>query len=41
MFQFFCFTFDLGFSKGWKETFMSGEHEPWVFRGGLIADLQV
>ncbi|KAK3932161.1 Protein O-GlcNAcase [Frankliniella fusca] len=28
------------FSKGWKETFMSGEHEPWVFRGGLIADLQ-
>jgi len=20
---------------------MSGEHEPWVFRGGLIADLQV
>ncbi|KAB0795141.1 hypothetical protein PPYR_11980 [Photinus pyralis] len=28
------------FSKGWKETFMSGEQEPWVFRGGLTADLQ-
>lgn len=28
------------FSKGWKETFMSGDQEPWVFRGGLIADLQ-
>ncbi|XP_021925094.1 protein O-GlcNAcase isoform X2 [Zootermopsis nevadensis] len=37
-------TFTLGsytwFSKGWKETFMSGEQEPWVFRGGLTADLQ-
>lgn len=30
----------LGFSKGWKETFMSGEQEPWVFRGGLTSDLQ-
>uniref|UniRef100_A0A1B0C007 Uncharacterized protein n=1 Tax=Glossina palpalis gambiensis TaxID=67801 RepID=A0A1B0C007_9MUSC len=30
----------LGFSKGWKEAFMSGDQEPWVFRGGLIADLQ-
>lgn len=30
-----------GFSKGWKETFMSGDQEPWVFRGGLTADLQV
>lgn len=30
-----------GFSKGWKESFMSGEQEPWVFRGGLTADLQV
>lgn len=29
-----------GFSKGWKEAFMSGDQEPWVFRGGLIADLQ-
>ncbi|XP_029047483.2 protein O-GlcNAcase isoform X2 [Osmia bicornis bicornis] len=28
------------FSNGWKETFMSGEQEPWVFRGGLTADLQ-
>lgn len=28
------------FSKGWKETFMSGEQEPWVFRGGLTSDLQ-
>ena len=32
--------FILGFSKGWKEAFMSGDQEPWVFRGGLIADLQ-
>lgn len=31
----------VGFSKGWKETFMSGDQEPWVFRGGLTADLQV
>lgn len=29
-----------GFSKGWKESFMSGDQEPWVFRGGLVADLQ-
>lgn len=29
-----------GFSKGWKETFSSGDQEPWVFRGGLTADLQ-
>lgn len=29
-----------GFSKGWKEAFTSGDQEPWVFRGGLIADLQ-
>ncbi|RZF36912.1 hypothetical protein LSTR_LSTR004600 [Laodelphax striatellus] len=28
------------FSKGWKESFMSGDQEPWVFRGGLTADLQ-
>ncbi|XP_046383582.1 protein O-GlcNAcase isoform X2 [Ischnura elegans] len=28
------------FSKGWKEAYMSGEQEPWVFRGGLTADLQ-
>ncbi|CAG0883171.1 unnamed protein product [Cyprideis torosa] len=28
------------FAKGWKESFMSGDQEPWVFRGGLIADLQ-
>ncbi|XP_050437432.1 protein O-GlcNAcase [Adelges cooleyi] len=28
------------FSKGWKESFMSGDQEPWVFRGGLVADLQ-
>ncbi|XP_075152480.1 O-GlcNAcase [Haematobia irritans] len=26
------------FSKGWKEAFMSGDQEPWVFRGGLISD---
>ncbi|KAG4073125.1 hypothetical protein HA402_002514 [Bradysia odoriphaga] len=28
------------FSKGWRDTFSSGDQEPWVFRGGLIADLQ-
>ncbi|KAH8312042.1 hypothetical protein KR044_009075 [Drosophila immigrans] len=28
------------FSKGWKEAFTSGDQEPWVFRGGLTADLQ-
>lgn len=28
------------FTKGWKETFSSGDQEPWVFHGGLIADLQ-
>ncbi|CAG0881623.1 unnamed protein product [Darwinula stevensoni] len=28
------------FAKGWKEAFMSGDQEPWVFRGGLTADLQ-
>lgn len=25
---------------GWRESFSSGDQEPWVFRGGLIADLQ-
>jgi protein O-GlcNAcase/histone acetyltransferase len=25
--------------SGIKEAFLSGEHEPWVFRGGLISDL--
>lgn len=29
-----------GFSKGWKESFQSGDQEPWVFRGGLASDLQ-
>lgn len=28
------------FSPGWRETFCSGDQEPWVFRGGLTADLQ-
>lgn len=28
------------FSKGYKEAFMSGDQEPWLFRGGLIAELQ-
>ncbi|CAL4060621.1 unnamed protein product [Meganyctiphanes norvegica] len=28
------------FSKGWREAFMSGDQEPWVFRGGLTAELQ-
>ncbi|XP_018023527.1 protein O-GlcNAcase isoform X2 [Hyalella azteca] len=30
----------LGFSKGWREAFMSGDQEPWIFRGGLTAELQ-
>jgi len=28
------------FSKGWKEAFLGGDQEPWVFRGGLTAELQ-
>ncbi|XP_052744973.1 protein O-GlcNAcase isoform X3 [Bicyclus anynana] len=28
------------FSKGWREAFESGAQEPWVFRGGLSADLR-
>ncbi|XP_063896226.1 protein O-GlcNAcase-like isoform X1 [Helicoverpa armigera] len=28
------------FSKGWREAFESGCQEPWVFRGGLTADLR-
>lgn len=28
------------FSKGWREMFMSGDQEPWIFRGGLTSDLQ-
>ncbi|XP_074640311.1 protein O-GlcNAcase-like isoform X2 [Tubulanus polymorphus] len=30
----------LGCTKGYKETFMSGDQEPWVFRGGLQAEFQ-
>ncbi|CAG2107887.1 unnamed protein product, partial [Medioppia subpectinata] len=30
----------LGFSKGYKDAFQSGEQEPWVFRGGLTGELQ-
>ena len=30
-----------GFSRGWKESFMSGDNEPWIFRGGLTGDLEV
>ncbi|XP_043208648.1 protein O-GlcNAcase-like isoform X2 [Amphibalanus amphitrite] len=30
----------LGFSRGWKESFMSGDNEPWIFRGGLTGDLE-
>lgn len=30
----------LGFSKGYKEAFTSGEQEPWLFRGGLTGELQ-
>lgn len=25
--------------SGMREAFMSGDHEPWMFRGGLISDL--
>ncbi|XP_041985281.1 protein O-GlcNAcase isoform X2 [Aricia agestis] len=28
------------FSRGWREAFESGNQEPWVFRGGLSADLR-
>lgn len=28
------------FAKGWRASFESGVQEPWVFRGGLIADLR-
>ncbi|XP_028043581.1 protein O-GlcNAcase [Bombyx mandarina] len=28
------------FSKGWREAFESGAQEPWVFRGGVVADLR-
>ncbi|XP_022094369.1 protein O-GlcNAcase-like isoform X2 [Acanthaster planci] len=30
----------LGCSKNYKEAFMSGDLEPWVFRGGLTAEFQ-
>ena len=30
-----------GSSKNHKEAFMSGDLEPWVFRGGLTAEFQV
>ena len=29
------------FHQGSKQGFLNGEQEPWVFRGGLAADLQV
>ncbi|XP_048486541.1 protein O-GlcNAcase isoform X2 [Plutella xylostella] len=28
------------FSKGWREAFESGAQEPWVFRGGVTAELR-
>ncbi|VDM16665.1 unnamed protein product [Hydatigera taeniaeformis] len=28
------------FSPGYSEMTMSGDHEPWMFRGGIIAELQ-
>jgi len=31
---------EIGFSKGWREAFTSGDQEPWVIRGGLTAELQ-
>nr|SVE74972.1 EOG090X01OH [Daphnia dolichocephala] len=30
----------LSFNQGSKQGFLGGEQEPWVFRGGLAADLQ-
>nr|SVE83515.1 EOG090X01OH [Daphnia pulex] len=30
----------LAFNQGSKQGFLTGEQEPWVFRGGLAADLQ-
>ncbi|XP_064629897.1 protein O-GlcNAcase-like isoform X2 [Lineus longissimus] len=30
----------LGATKGYKEAFMNGDQEPWVFRGGLQAEFQ-
>merc|ERR1719431_1702420 len=27
-------------TQGYREAFTSGEHEPWVFRGGLVAEFQ-
>ncbi|XP_067937345.1 protein O-GlcNAcase-like isoform X2 [Watersipora subatra] len=30
----------LGSSQGYTEAFMSGDNEPWVFRGGLTGELQ-
>lgn len=30
----------IGFSKGYREAFQSGEQEPWLFRGGLTGELQ-
>ena len=35
------FFFSIAFNQGSKQGFLSGEQEPWVFRGGLAADLQV
>ena len=26
--------------SGMREAFLSGDHEPWMFRGGLVSDLQ-
>ena len=30
----------VGLFLGIREAFLSGDHEPYVFRGGLTADLQ-
>lgn len=36
-----CIAANLGFSPGYSAMTMSGEHEPWVFRGGIITEIQV
>lgn len=34
-------SFLLGSTKGYNQAFLSGDNEPWVFRGGLTGELQV
>lgn len=36
-----CFVLIVGIDKPEKEPFKSGEQEPWVHRGGLLAEFRV